>query len=736
MYRDLLPGIIRTAIRTAAFALICCTVAWAEEPRRPVPIEGKSILPLRVLARSFSNVYKERDVSLGTVQENVPVFQPFYVYTRPTPEEIEMESGWYEVGTDNRGTVIGWMKAEDVFEWKQTMCLAFTHPEGRQPVLMFEGKKVLGELLGMPPEGRKAKASELYDTIASGKIQPDFPVKSIEPRKAVDISRQFYLLPILNHETIEIDGREGRLLHLAAAAGNSPDAREETDIRKNADYLDRAVSGSTAANAETSSKLLVDVVWVMDTTVSMRPYIDKTLDVVKAVSRQITQDPEIAESMKFGIWGYRDSVNDIPGIGYTTFNYTPALQSVNPFIETLSKVDVTPTDSVDYAEDLFSGVDDALRQTSWDPGAIRIIVLVGDAPGHELGHKWNLSGQSEETLRALANDGKTYIFALHVKEPKAKKFHEAAEAHFATLSRNEGMNGASAYWDTASNDLDGFAAATGDIATALIRSIKKVKSGTNGAQEPSPAAGAGTAPAPAPPISAAAAAPPSDTPPRDGLPGPADPAEAPAPESELAYSDPGSAVADGGGTTTPGVLAERMFQAALVEWIGSQADAKAPRDIVAWAVDKDLTTPAIQSMEVRLLINKRQLDSLNTVLSEVMAAGRRGQIGGEDFFSALQATAASAARTPDQIRNARSLVQTGLVPEFLTGLPYTSRLMDMTNELWASWSIDEQDQFLNELEARMKAYQAIHDTPEGWIALSPGDEADENVYPISLELLP
>jgi hypothetical protein len=104
------------------------------------------------------------------------------------------------------------------------------------------------------------------------------------------------------------------------------------------------------------------------------------------------------------------------------------------------------------------------------------------------------------------------------------------------------------------------------------------------------------------------------------------------------------------------MLAEKMFQAALVEWIGSQADAKAPRDIVAWAVDKDLMEPAIQSMEVRLLINKRQLDSLNTVLSEVMAAGRRGQIGGEDFFSALQATAASAARTPDQIRNARSLV--------------------------------------------------------------------------------
>ena len=724
------------AIQIILLVLICSTAAWAQDARRPVKIEGKSILPLRVLARSFSNVYKEKDVTRGTVLENIPVFQPFYVYTRPTPEEIEMESGWYEVGTDNRSTVIGWMQAIDVFEWKQTMCLAFTHPEGRQPVLMFDGKKVLGELLQMPAEKRRTKAEELYQTIASGKIQPDFPVKSVEPKKAVDISRQFYLLPILNHETIDIDGREGRLLHLAAAAGNSPDAREETDIRKNAGYLNEAVSGSTEASAETSRKLLVDVVWVMDTTVSMRPCIDKTLDVVKVVSRQITQDAEIAESMKFGIWGYRDSADDIPGIGYTTFNYTPALQPVGPFVETLQKVDVTRTDSVDYAEDVFSGVDDALRRTPWDPGAIRIIVLVGDAPGHELGHKWNLSGQNEDTLRAMANDGKTYIFALHVKEPKAKKFHEGAETQFLALSRNEGMNGMSAYWDTASNDLDGFAAATGDIAAALIRSIKKVKTVPADRGDAPPAAdaslGAGNAmPAEATPqpLEGAAVA-------QGELNSPEPAAEVPAPESELAYSDPAAAPPADAGKATPGMLAEKMFQAALVEWIGSQADAKAPRDIVAWAVDKDLMEPAIQSMEVRLLINKRQLDSLNTVLSEVMAAGRRGQIGGEDFFSALQATAASAARTPDQIRNARSLVQTGLVPEFLSGLPYTSRLMDMTNELWASWSIDEQDQFLNELEARMKAYQAIHDTPEGWIALSAGDEADENVYPISLELLP
>ncbi len=76
------------------------------------------------------------------------------------------------------------------------------------------------------------------------------------------------------------------------------------------------------------------------------------------------------------------------------------------------------------------------------------------------------------------------------------------------------------------------------------------------------------------------------------------------------------------------------------------------------------------------------------------------------------------------------------MPEFLEGLPYQSRLMSMNNELWSSLSPDDQDNFVNNLEANVKAYQSIHDAPEGWIALNEGDEADEMVYPLPLELLP
>lgn len=84
------------------------TLLWAQ-PRVPVKIEGKSTLPLRVLVRPFSHIYKEKDASKGTVEENVPTFQMYYVYARPDIKatDTDVKGLWYEVGSDARGTILG-----------------------------------------------------------------------------------------------------------------------------------------------------------------------------------------------------------------------------------------------------------------------------------------------------------------------------------------------------------------------------------------------------------------------------------------------------------------------------------------------------------------------------------------------------------------------------------------------------------------------------------------------------
>ncbi|GJQ57799.1 MAG: hypothetical protein SCALA701_06000 [Candidatus Scalindua sp.] len=815
--------------------------------------------------------------------ENVPSFQPFFVYSKPTPEEIELGDAWYEVGTDYLGSVIGWMRYDDVFEWKQTMCLAFTHPEGRKPVLMFEKKNTLHDLIVSSADERVKSAEELYATIDSKEISQDFPVISLEPKKAVDFTEQFYLLPILDFQTIEIDGREGRLVKLAAVTGEGPNSRKKSDIRDDKGYLDDALGESTQVDEDTLKQLTVDLVWVMDTTVSMRPHILQTLEVINNTSTQITQDKELAESLHFGIWGYRDNLEDIPDIGYTTKNYTPELQTIDQFKETLATVRVTTTDSVDYEEDMFSGMSDAIVSTKWTPDAIRIIVLVGDAPGHELGHKWNISQYDENTLHKLAKGNTIFISAIHIREPKANRYHEKAETQFLTLSRNEGQGGESAYYDIAAENIVDFNRVTTEFVGKISKLVYDAKKGIldgkktetagktptsklikaeailgqgvfnnepnlilNGtvpeqgylwrgnecvywsgseqfftidlgdvymvdnvliqidnnddmqvdssidgqeykpllsiqsdkgeidsgmdtfstdAEHPQYVEGIefdplqvrylkvyaksgdnmyavselqafGTPitniPSQIPKVKGEMAflsTPENESNGKIGSDSPANIKED-APKGEMAFLENAETI------TASGEQFNSLIKAAFVKWVGKMSEARSPSDIEAWVVDKDLIKPDIPSLEVRLLINKRQLDSLKTVLSDVMSAGRGAQFSGEDFFSALQATAATTARDPDKIINAKNMVQTDLLPEFLVGLPYKSRLMEVQFELWSSWSVDAQDEILNELDGKIKAYQSIHDTPEGWIQLNQGDDPDEHVYPISLELLP
>jgi len=702
---------------------------------KPLTIEGKKFLPLRVLSRAFSNIYQDPDKKSPTVEENVPAFQSFYVYGKKASTSDLNPLGWYQVGTDNRGTVVGWMNSGDVFEWKQTMCLSYTHPEGRHPVLMFEKKQEVEKYATMDPVQRKQAVEKVYADIDSGRITKDFPVVTVEPKMAVDITKQFYLLPILSFEKIQIDNREGRILQLAAVTKGGATARESSDIRKNKGYLETATETTAQEAARVIKNAAIDVVWVMDTTNSMMPYITQTLKAVENASKRITDNPDVARSVKFGIWGYRDSL-EIPGIGYNVKNYTPKLEQIDAFNTILHTVDITKVGSEGYAEDVFSGVNSAITETAWTPNAIRFVILVGDAPSHEPGHKWNASGQSSETLRKLADEKNISLIAIHIKDPQAENYHQLTQEQFTTLSKNKGVL-ESSYYSTPSDDLAGFEQATKDMINVIITSLEQSK-----AQVSSPAVPASdftTTPV-------TATAPDGDQ--GNAVTAPAVPTSdfttttattagpATAKPANLDLSDNQKPAPANGAPAGAASLASGALHAAFVQWIGSQAGAQAPRDVVAWVMDKDLLATDIQALEVRLLINKRQLDSLRETLTTILKAGRTGQISGDDFFSSLQAAAASTARDPDMIKRANSLAQTGLIPEFLQGLPYSSRIMDMNNELWASWSVDAQDMFLADLEARIMAYETIHDAPEGWVQLNKSDDPGDYVYPIPLDLLP
>ena len=99
-------------------------VAPAPQPPRQTPSDAQdptssdttaaSSVKLKVLTRPRSRIFTEPREASQSAAENVPSFTAYYVNERT--------SGWYKVSSDNRGIkTLGWMRAEDVVEWKQNL---------------------------------------------------------------------------------------------------------------------------------------------------------------------------------------------------------------------------------------------------------------------------------------------------------------------------------------------------------------------------------------------------------------------------------------------------------------------------------------------------------------------------------------------------------------------------------------------------------------------------------------
>ena len=249
-----------------------------------------------------------------------------------------------------------------------------------------------------------------------------------------------------------------------------------------------------------------------------------------------------------------------------------------------------------------------------------------------------------------------------------------------TISENKGFEGGgSSYYSVNSDDEDGFVKMSRDISTELVNAIGLANRG----------------------------------------------------KSYVLTTNPSTNTQNDARATTGSAI-----NAAMVDWIGSKVGSQAPRDIVAWVTDRDLIDPDVQSLEVRVLVNRCQLDLLKTTLEVLIIAARKGQISGEELFDSLLAISSTLLVEPDKVRNAKSFADAGLIPEFLLDLPYKTRIMSLNSEIWASWGPDEQYRFIDELDAMVKLYVAILDSPDGWVQLNKGDDIDEYVYLLSLEALP
>ncbi len=396
-------------------------------------------LASKVITRPFAKLYSEADSSSEVKMESVPAFTIYYV--------VDSKDGWYSVSEKENGEPLGWISADNVAEWKHNLVVEYSHPDGRSPVLMFKEKEALKDLVTMDEPARLQQVRSLYDAIESSNPRPeDFPVLAMEPKQAIDTKKQFYILPITDFESgyedhfdfKKADGRDsGRrplLLKIAAMT------RE-----RSAHSLPKTPRQIQTQKAD-ATNLSVDIVFVMDLTKSMGPFADRTMNMM----RQIVSRIKGQEGVKFGFWGYRDDPEKCLGIGFLTKNYTPELLPASSFLPVLGTVKETEVDSIDYEEDVLSGVHDAVDQTAWRPDSLRFLIMVGDAPGREpsqldpnpYGEHWvnppvgTARGENELSIRELADSKKIYLAPIYLTTPRWSRYEPLAVKQWYLLGQN------------------------------------------------------------------------------------------------------------------------------------------------------------------------------------------------------------------------------------------------------------------------------------------------------------
>lgn len=677
------------------------------QKRSAVKIPGKKTLPLKLVTRPFAGIYEAPDSSGKPVVENVPTFSIFFAYSTP-----EQNPGWYEVGTDNRGAVKGWMKADDVIEWKQYLSLTFTNPAGRQPALFFSAREKLTELAADP--SRVDKVQSIRQTIDETLKDPQkefpegFPVGAMEPADFVDVHVGPYLLPILSAEQLDIDGKPTRILEVASAVKGSRKEtagaeRPKAPIRDGfvASKVDDAVR--TPAVIEIMKEWKTDIVFVIDATASMQPYIDGTREVVKQIAAGIN-DSKIGGKICFGLVAYRDDASKIKGMDYTAriFCNLEDGADIGTFNKKVSDISEATVGSQGFDEDAWAGIVMALNDAGMKarPDASLFIIHIGDASAHNPSDPLATTGLDSISIRDMANSraaggksSRATIVTLHLQTPEAAKANDVGTARdqYKTIV-GKAPNGDLLYFPVADGDADLFKKHAATILTTFVEAQKAATQKGETTSQP--------APAPDTPVVIASTT----------------------PEKKIEDSMKGAMLA------------------AQIEYIGSRktekGEAKAPRDIRAFTADRDLEDSSKRPMAVNLIITKNNLDEVKKSLEGVIEAGTKAQISGGDFFDELQSVMASSVRDPRMVKKGLELNKIGLMPEFLEGLPYKSEILNMTNEDWSKMSMDEQSEFLTKVKAKITLYQSYYNDREKWIELNKGDEPGDWIMLLDLNALP
>lgn len=634
-----------TLIRRAVLLLLALApLAAAAQPRQPLLIEGTTTLYQRVITRPGAALAPRP----GEVQRARPVpgFSVFYVYAR--------REGWIEVGETAQGRTEGWLKDEQAIPWRHTMILAFTNPAGRERAMFFRDAETVRATWAAPD--RAARAAGLRAAATEG---AQGPVIALEPEIHIDITRNFYLLPVLSARTMEPEtGPAARLLEVISAP-----ARE----------------AAPRAGAEALRDFKGAVMFVIDTTTSMQPYIDRTREAIQRVVERIG-DTVVRDNFRFGMVAFRDNIEGRPQLDYVArmVSLPDFREAPDALVARVGEVRAADVSTEGFSEDSLAGIKLALDEVKWSEFGGRYIILITDAGTREAPDPKSATGMTVAEVSALARSEakQVAIFTIHLRTPEGRANHALAERQYRALSQF-GAAGP-LYYPVPDGDVTAFGAMVDVLTDAILAQVA--------ATVGRPIAGI------APPQGAA--------------------------QQRIVAQ------------------AEVVAHAMRLAYLGRQEGAGVPDVVRSFTVDEDWAepAPARRPMEVRVLLTRNQLSDLASTLKGIIDAGTAGRLAPETFFGRLRGLAAAMARDPRRIAELQRVA--GVFGEYLDGLPYRSRIMGVTEDEWVTMGAGARREIINSLEAKLRLYESYARQPELWVSLDRGRDPGEAMYPVPLAQLP
>ena len=642
---------------------------------QPLVQEGKTSVFQRVVSHPEAVLYADAD---ATREAGHPrTFTSYYVYER--------KGDMMRVGVSTTKSD-GWLKISQVTECPQAITMVFTDQMGREPVLFFRDKNALVELCNSEGIGNTVKQ---YATLFANPDAPkpaDLPVIASEPMgEAGQVARDsFYLLPVLNIDRQFEDGGT-QLLEVASIDPGVAKAKGD--------------DGAQGAAKAADEPMKTGIVFLIDTTISMGPYIEQTRKVINTIFNSLEKSPA-KDNVAVAVVAFRSNVDKRPKTEYNT-RIISDFVTVNDrakLDKLLNDLQESSAPTHAYDEDSLSGVKEAVDALSWDKVNSKAMLLITDAGPLGADDPTGATGMSPEAMADYLRAKNIYLTVAHVlgPTPAAKKDRPYAEKSYRALSRLS--NGRSSYIPINAPDAATGAAEFDKVANTMAQTYCTL-------------------------------------------------AERQMQGKMLAKPStkdlPKTASAEEQAKHT----AEAIGYAMQLQFAGDKNKTRAPEVVKAWIADADL--PSLESdpdaapvpvAYPAVLLTKTQLSQLRDQIKSIIKVADEAFLQDSEnfnFYEQLISAAAQASRDPSQFSNdpGANLAQKGVLLEVLGDLPYKSQILRLKQEDWSNMSTGEQREFIKRLKGLVRNYDAYDSDNQRWEGFG-SKNANEWVYRVPLNMLP